>query len=366
MGAALWMYGIGMVASLAICVLLVATKDHHGHLSLDSTLGVQKIHHAPTPRVGGVAIVGGLILGLLAAGVQVRDVLVPLAAAGLPAFAVGLWEDLTKRVRVRTRLALTMASGLLGCVLTGVTLSRVNVVGVDTLLATVLPLSYLFTAFAVAGAVNAFNIIDGFNGLAGGVAMVSLCALAALAGEAGDTVLVQVALLVVAVVGGFLLVNFPLGKIFLGDGGAYSLGFLIAWLAILVPMRNPSISVWATLLACAYPILETGFSIVRRSRRDRSPGDADRLHLHSLVQRRIIGRLMPNASMLARNSATGAAMWCAAIIPALLAIACARNSLALALCFALCAFGYSAVYARLTQFRWCFRAATLTPEASAA
>jgi UDP-N-acetylmuramyl pentapeptide phosphotransferase/UDP-N-acetylglucosamine-1-phosphate transferase len=224
----------------------------------------------------------------------------------------------------------------------------------------------LFTAFAVAGAANAFNIIDGFNGLAAGVAIVCLMALAALGMQAGDATLVEACLLLAAVTLGFLAVNFPFGKIFLGDGGAYLLGFLIGWVAVLLPMRNPAISVWATLLACAYPILETGFSILRRQRRDRSPGDADRLHLHSLVQRRVISRIFPNASMLARNSATGAVMWCAAVLPALLALRYSGNSLALAACFVLCAFGYSAVYARLTQFRWCFRAATLTPEASAA
>jgi len=358
--------GIAWFASFAICVLLVVTKSHHGHLSMDSAIGVQKIHEAPTPRIGGLAVAGGLLIGLAVAGPAARSVLLPMLLAALPAFLIGLWEDVTKRVRVRTRLGVTMLSGLLGWIITGVSLTRVNVPGMDYVLSTVLPISVLFTAFAVTGAANAFNIIDGFNGLSSGVAIVCLSALAAIAGRAGDIPMVYACAFIGAAALGFLLVNFPWGKIFLGDGGAYLLGFLIGWIAVWLPMRNHGISVWATLLACAYPILETGFSIWRRSRRDRSPGDADRLHLHSLVQRRVVVKLFPQASGLVRNSMTGALMWCAALVPAVLAAQFPSNSALLAVCFALCALGYSAVYARLTQFRWCFRAATLATEASAA
>jgi UDP-N-acetylmuramyl pentapeptide phosphotransferase/UDP-N-acetylglucosamine-1-phosphate transferase len=328
---------IGGFASFAICLLLVATKSHHGHLSLDSAIGVQKIHEAPTPRIGGVAVMGGLVIGLVFADAPARSILVPMLAAAIPAFAVGLWEDVTKRVRVRTRLGITMASGLLGWAITGASLTRVNVIGIDLVLANVAPIAVVFTAFAVAGAANSFNIIDGLNGLSAGVAIVCLSALAAIAASAGDTAVLQACAFV----------------------GVATLGFLIGWLAIWLPMRQPAISVWATLLVCAYPILETGFSILRRRRRDRSPGDADRLHLHSLVQRRVVARLFPNASGLMRNSVTGAFMWLAALVPALLATRFPGNTAMLAICFALCGLAYSAIYARLTQFRWCFRPATL-------
>ncbi|MGE4243488.1 MraY family glycosyltransferase [Ramlibacter sp.] len=345
---------------------MVVTQAHHGHLSLDSTIGVQKMHHAPTPRVGGIALAAGLAMGFIVAPATARPVLLPMLAAAIPAFAVGLWEDLTKRVSVRTRLAVTMSSGLLAWALTGISLTRVNVPGIDYALAAFVPLSVLFTAFAVSGAANAFNIIDGFNGLSGGVAVVCLSALASIAAQAGDAAMVQVCMLLAMATLGFLLVNFPFGKIFLGDGGAYLVGFLIGWVAVALPMRNAEVSVWATLLACAYPILETGFSIYRRSRRDRSPGDADRLHLHSLVLRRVTSKLLPRTSSLVRNSATGAIMWAAALVPALLAVQYPGNTAMLAGTFLLCALGYSAIYARLTQFRWCFRPATLATEASAA
>lgn len=348
----------GLATSFLVCVVLVITQSHHGHLSMDSTIGVQKVHASPTPRVGGVAIAAGLFCATFWISAELRALWLPLMLAAAPAFIMGLWEDVSKRVPVSTRLLATMASGLLACWLTGMVLKRVDVPVVDMLF-TYLPFAILFSAFAVSGAANAVNIIDGFNGLSGGAVIVSASAMGFMSYQTGDFALVEVAAVVVAVTLGFLVVNFPFGKIFLGDGGAYALGFLLGWMAIMLPVRNPEISVWATLLACAYPILETLFSIVRRRRRARSPGAADRLHLHSLVSRRLVAKWWPRANTLAQNSLTGALMWSAALLPAILALQWPTSSSALALSFAMCALVYSAVYARLTQFRWCISPATL-------
>ena len=348
----------GLLTSFVVCVVLVLTQSHHGHFSLDSTIGVQKVHANPTPRVGGVAIAAGLFVATFWISSNLQVLWLPLLLAAAPAFIMGLWEDLSKRVPISTRLLATMASGLLACWLTGMVLPRVNVPVVD-LLFTYWPIAVLFSAFAVSGAANAVNIIDGFNGLSGGAVIISAAALGVLAYHTGDLAMVEVAAVVVAVTLGFLIVNFPMGKIFLGDGGAYTLGFLLGWMAIMLPARNAEVSVWATLLACAYPILETLFSIVRRRRRARSPGAADRLHLHSLVSSRLVAKWWPKASPLAKNSATGALMWIVALVPAVLAVQWPTQSGVLALSLALCALAYSAVYARLTQFRWCINPATL-------
>ena len=118
------------------------------------------------------------------------------------------------------------------------------------------------------------------------------------------------------------------------------------------------------MLVCGYPILEVLFSILRRRRRNLSPGDPDRLHLHSLVKRRLVRRLMPRAGNLSRNSVTGAIMWLAALLPAFIAVQWPTDTFRLVMGFGLCALVYSAVYARLTQFRWCFRPATLAFKAA--
>ncbi len=343
----------GAVALLVV-LLLVATQDWHGHLSMDFTSGVQKFHTSPTPRIGGLAIALGMLGGYLLASPDAQSLLGPMILAGSPAFVLGLMEDITKRVSVRARLLATMGCGVLGWAITGYAITDANLVGLDWLLGYTV-LSVAFTAFAVGGIANAVNIIDGFNGLAAGTVLIILCAFGLMAAEVGDLALARTALILGGAVVGFALLNWPLGKIFLGDGGAYFVGFGLAWMAVLMLVRHPEISAWAPMLACGYPVLEVLFSIVRRRRRRTSAGAADRLHLHSLINRRVVRRLLPHSSNLVRNSATGAIMWVAALLPAMIAINSPTSTPVLVLGFVVCALAYSTIYARLTQFHWCLR-----------
>jgi UDP-N-acetylmuramyl pentapeptide phosphotransferase/UDP-N-acetylglucosamine-1-phosphate transferase len=349
--------------SLLAALLVVFTGRWHGHYTSDSIFGVQKFHTDPTPRVGGIAILAGLLVGYGLARPDRKALLGPLMLAGIPAFAFGLLEDLTKRVSVRARLLATMGCGVLGWAITGYSITDVNVPGIDWLLGYT-AISVLFTAFAVGGIANAVNIIDGFNGLAAGVVIIILAAFGMILMAFGDADLARVCLILASAVVGFLLVNWPLGKIFLGDGGAYLLGFGLAWLAVLMLHRHVEVSAWAPMLVCGYPILEVVFSIFRRRRRNLSPGDPDRIHLHSLVKRRLTRAWLPRASNLVRNSVTGAIMWLAALLPAALAVQWPTNTPVLVVGFGGCALAYAVLYARLTQFRWCFSARTLAPQLS--
>ena len=143
----------GLVA-FAVALLIVLTKDRHGHLSIDTQIGIQKFHTDPTPRVGGIAIACGVIVGYFFAPIEVQTLLWPLLLAGIPAFAFGLLEDVTKRVSVRTRLLATMFCGVLGWAITGFAITRVNVPGLDWMLDFTF-FSVAFTAFAVGGVANA-------------------------------------------------------------------------------------------------------------------------------------------------------------------------------------------------------------------
>ena len=353
----------GTVA-LLVAILLVRTQNWHGHLSMDSEHGVQKFHTSPTPRVGGIAIAAGILAGYLVAHPSEKTLLGPLIMAGIPAFAFGLLEDVTKRVSVRTRLLATMGCGVLGWAITGYSITDANLPGLDWLLGFTV-FSVLFTAFAVGGIANAINIIDGFNGLAAGAVVIVLTSFGVMSIALGDQNLAFVCLILAGAMVGFLLVNWPMGKIFLGDGGAYFVGFSIAWLAVLILHRHTEVSAWAPMLACGYPIMEVGFSFVRKAKRDgHHPGQPDRVHLHMLVKRRLVHALLPNASNLARNSATGAIMWFAALVPAVIAVSWPTHTLILVLGFVVCALLYTAAYTRLTQFRWFWAAWTISSSKS--
>ncbi len=342
--------GIALLAGL----VLLATSGGHGIWSLDSRAGVQKNHTAPTPRIGGIAVLAGVLAGWAYSPSEAsQNLLCGLILAGMPAFTFGLAEDLSEQVSVRARLLATMSCGVLGYLFTGHSIAVVQVPGLDWLLGFTL-LSVAFTALAVSGVANAINIIDGMNGLACGSVIIILGSFALMSQALGDAALMQTCLVLGAATLGFMPLNWPAGKLFLGDGGAYFLGFGVAWVAVLLLCRHPEISAWAPLLVCSFPVLEVLFSVRRRYRRGRPIDAPDRLHLHSLVKRRLVRRLLPNSSHLARNSATGAAMWGVGLVPAYIAFHCYTNTPALALGLALFALMYFVVYTRLVRFRWCF------------
>lgn len=346
------------VASLCTCIFLVLTKSWHGSLSIDSTDGVQKFHTKPTPRIGGIAVAIGVLAGFAAsshdaAAAEKRTILSAILLAGMPAFIFGLLEDLTKRVSVRTRLLATMASGVLGWGITGIALTHIGVPGLDWLLGFTF-FSVLFTAFAVGGVANAINIIDGFNGLTAGVSLIMLTAFGLIARQVGDIALAFTCLVIAAAVAGFFVINWPRGKIFLGDGGAYFLGFALAWIAVLLPERNPSVSPWSSLLICSYPITEVAFSIYRRRflREGYPATQPDAVHLHSLVNRRWAKKLWPNASITTQNGMTAPLLWLYALLSCSAAVFFYNNFwytfCALVISFVF----YLLMYHKLAFFRW--------------
>jgi UDP-N-acetylmuramyl pentapeptide phosphotransferase/UDP-N-acetylglucosamine-1-phosphate transferase len=346
--AAAW----GFASSFALCVLLVLTKPWHGALTMDFTDGVQKFHTAPTPRIGGIPIVLGLIVAWGKAPTDIQNMLTPIMFAGMPAFIFGVAEDITKRVGVLQRLLATMGSGLLAWWITDYSLSRVDIWGVDWLMKYTL-VSVIFTAFAVGGVANAINIIDGFNGLASTMSTLAFIGYAMIAWQVGDHSLAGVALVCAACVWGFFWVNWPFGKIFLGDGGSYFIGFALAWVAVLLIERNPSVSTFAALLVCVHPVTEVLFSIFRRRIKQQHPGHPDRLHFHSLIKQRYVRRWFGSLSNAVRNSITGVLVGFMTLTAIAMANLLQANMLAsLAGLFAL-SLGYVAIYARMVRFRWC-------------
>jgi UDP-N-acetylmuramyl pentapeptide phosphotransferase/UDP-N-acetylglucosamine-1-phosphate transferase len=345
--AAVW----GFAGSFAICVFLVLTKRWHGALSMDHTEGVQKFHTAPTPRVGGIPIVLALIVAWGKAPDDVKELLTPILFAGMPAFLFGVAEDITKRVGVTQRLLATMASGVLAWWITDYSLSRVDVWGVDWLLHYTL-VSVIFTAFAVGGIANSINIIDGFNGLASGMSTLAFIGFGMIAWQVGDHALAGVSIVLAACVWGFFWVNWPFGKIFLGDGGSYFIGFSLAWVSVLLIERNSAVSAFAPLVICAHPITEVLFSIYRRNYKKLHPGHPDRLHLHSLVKQRYVRRWFEGYSNRVRNSITGALVASITVVSVVIANLTYDNTLfSVAFCV-LMALGYVVIYKRMVRHRW--------------
>jgi UDP-N-acetylmuramyl pentapeptide phosphotransferase/UDP-N-acetylglucosamine-1-phosphate transferase len=207
----------------------------------------------------------------------------PLLIAALPVFVIGLLEDVTHRVSPRHRLLAALISAALASAFAQGVVSRLDLPYIDGWLA-YLPFSVPLTLLMVGGACNAFNIIDGNHGLAGGTALLLFLGVAILAWNVGDSLVLAQAGGILGALVGFLLWNYPRGKIFLGDAGAYFVGFIYAQLSIQLIGRNTEISAWFVIALAAYPIVETLYSIYRRKFvRHAAAMQPDGLHLHSLL-----------------------------------------------------------------------------------
>lgn len=278
---------VGFLASFLVCVLTLLTRQWHERFTIDSHVGPQKVHIKPTPRVGGVGLLVGFWLATGLATPPVRSLLTVIGLAAIPALLAGLAEDLSKNIPWRPRLLATAVSGVAFCLASGYSVTRLDFPLVDYLFE-IPGFPIAFAAFALCGLANAINVIDGVNGLAPGTVLLQLGTLTIVAQHASDAVLVSLGIALAGVVAGFFVVNFPLGYVFAGDGGAYFLGLLMACFAILLPERNPSVSPWVSFATLAYPVVEMSVSVYRKGRRQStSPAQPDKLHLHLLVFREL-------------------------------------------------------------------------------
>jgi UDP-N-acetylmuramyl pentapeptide phosphotransferase/UDP-N-acetylglucosamine-1-phosphate transferase len=338
--------------SILFCGLILLTHRYHQPLFkgviLDFDSGTQHIHEKSVPRIGGLAIFLSLFITVFFLPLPLLEkeltFLSYLILASIPAFGFGFIEDFTQRVSVGMRLWGTIMAGVIACLIFRTSIHNIGVPSLDLLLANPF-FAIAFTAFSVSGISNAMNMIDGLNGLASTTCTFIMLTIAWMAFKAGDFSFVFILLLFLAALIGFLIFNWPYGKIFLGDGGAYFLGFIIAWLGIFLVQRNPQISPLAILVLCTYPISETLFSIIRRIAKRRSAGQPDREHLHQLVFLKVRAYLISRGySGHAANSLTGVLVSLSVIPCAVLAITYQEQTKALIACFFALALGYAVLY----------------------
>jgi UDP-GlcNAc:undecaprenyl-phosphate GlcNAc-1-phosphate transferase len=249
------LFFICFLAALGINFLVVRFGASRMAWALDSNEGPQKMHRAPTPRIGGLSIYIPLVLVSLFGwsdeiernhGVELSWLLC-LAAA--PLFATGLVEDITKRVRIKMRLGVAFVAGALAFYLVDAQINHLDISFLDPFIA-IGVVSLLFTAFAIAGVANAYNIIDGLNGLASMVAIIALIAIGIVAIWVEDRTLAYAALWMIGAVLGFFLWNYPKGLIFWAMVAPTPLAFgwppFRSWWSRAILLYHPGLRCWST------------------------------------------------------------------------------------------------------------------------
>ena len=288
-------YATLFFVSFILCLIIILSSGYgFSRRGEGDETAVQSAHSGFVPRVGGLAIYISILvlIPLLSFGFIPLSVVFDLDAdqitllilSAAPVFSIGLAEDLGHEMSPKARLKASAVSSFIAILLFKVWLVSLGIPGVDTLLMFA-PVGILFTIFATVGVVNSFNLIDGLNGLSSYVTVSVAFSLSIIAFKAGNVQVSTFLVLVVAAVLGFLVLNFPFGKIFLGDGGAYALGHLLVWSVIILINDATDVSAFAILLVFFWPVADTGLAIWRRWRLGNPTDRPDRLHFHQLAMR---------------------------------------------------------------------------------
>ena len=278
---ALFYLAYSCLAAFLMCWFII---NHGGLFLLNKNKHLdlpQKIHNGSVSRLGGLSIATGILICVPYLALDFTILSIGIIA--ILVYSIGLYEDLTHSISAKKRLIIIAILSLLTTHNQNLSIVRIDIYTIDLLLEISI-FSIIFSSFAITGIINAFNIIDGLNGLASILGIIAIATITCIANQHNLIHNVQFNLIVMFAIAGFLLWNIPYGKIFLGDGGAYLIGFIVACNAIYMSNKIPDISPWFFIIICIYPIVETIFSIYRRLRlKNNRALNPDFDHLHSLI-----------------------------------------------------------------------------------
>jgi UDP-GlcNAc:undecaprenyl-phosphate GlcNAc-1-phosphate transferase len=264
---------LAMSVTMVLMPLLMRWAVPLGFLDMPEA---RKVHTTPVPRIGGVAMGGGIFAALFLGGSSNHSMLALLAGIAI-LLCFGVWDD-RHSLGAAPKFA-GQALAALGVILWGgVSIASLNFSDrIDLPVWAALPLTFFF----LLGGTNAFNLADGLDGLAGGMAMLCFCGTALLAFTVDNAAIGSVAVVFVGAVIGFLRFNTHPARVFMGDSGSQVLGFSTAVLAILLTQDlQAPLSTALPLLLMGMPIIDTVTVMTERLIARRSPFKADRRHLH--------------------------------------------------------------------------------------
>jgi UDP-GlcNAc:undecaprenyl-phosphate GlcNAc-1-phosphate transferase len=246
-------------------------------------------HEGIIPRIGGLGIIFGFALTYLLCFLMLDEgdnrslTHYAIFAGGLASFLLG-WVDDVHPLGAKLKLAgqILIACFAYAC---GLTIDRVGIPFTDIALELGI-LGFGLTVIWIVAIMNLINLIDGLDGLAGGIGLMLMVLLAFLAYQANVTISLILSLGMTGALVGFLFHNFPPAKVYLGDSGAYLVGFVIAALSLLNYEKGTILAALiAPVLALALPIADVGYAILRRALRGLPLFRADREHIHHRLLR---------------------------------------------------------------------------------
>ena len=242
---------------------------------------IQSLHEGTVLRLGGVSIYLALLLSFFFSSSMTQDFISNISFSLLPLFLISLREDLKHDVKPYYRLLFAGLSACIAIYFSG-TIQNIDLPFLSFLFQSPIFL-FILTVTAFAAMTHGFNMIDGLNGLAVFTYWAILTSIYVMSSQIADHIFQELIWLGLSLPLGFFIFNYPFGKIFLGDTGAYLLGFISSALIIYFFNAHPQLLSWQAILILIYPVTEVLYTFVRRLMEGLSPFEADNRHLHTFV-----------------------------------------------------------------------------------
>lgn len=247
--------------------------EHVGAMDIPNE---RKVHTKPMPRLGGLAIYFGFLLGYMLFG-EHSLIMNAILIGSFIIVLTGVIDDI-KPLTAATKFIGQLAAALIVVCYGNLLLRDVSAFGIYINFSW---LSYPITVFFILGCINCMNLIDGLDGLAGGISAIYFLTIGIIAAIGGSTGLDFVLSFVMfGATLGFLVHNFYPASIFMGDSGSMFLGFIISVVALLGFKNVTMTSLIIPLLVLAIPILDTLFAIIRRALKGQNIAKPDKFHIH--------------------------------------------------------------------------------------
>jgi len=254
---------------------------HHKFKSLKSYQGVQRVHQGEVSRLGGViAFVGLATYSLFCSNGIGMSYIFAIICSSIPLLIIAVKEDLFHSTTPAQRLVGMIITVVMFFLIYPVNFPVIDLPVFGNLLNQSNLAVWIFFSFAMVVIMNGNNLIDGANGLMPMTTLIQILCLFYLSHSVDDfysevrLVLSAIPLLI------FILFNYPWGKIFMGDFGAYFYGLIISTNTIIFFGDHPELPTWGAVLILFYPAFELLFSVIRKKIQKLDPTKPDNHHLH--------------------------------------------------------------------------------------
>ena len=300
---------------------------------------IQRVHLNEIPRFGGFVIYC-FLCGLFFFNYIKEPFVSNLLISSAPFIFVSFKEDLFHNTSPKLRLISMLISCLIFFYINPIEFPAIDIPFVGDLIA-FYPVGIIFFTFSIMVVMNGMNLIDGMNGLFSFTALFQLFTIGFLAYNYKDTEMLYIVQIFSIPLLLFLFFNFPFGKIFAGDLGAYFFGFVNGLLIIYFFGKHPNLLTWLAVLILFYPCAELLFSYYRKLKNKLSPFHPDNKHLHTLINKRIYKKLKNKTFANSLSTLSLLLFW---LLPFLIIINIHQNTFLIFFCLIIFSYIYIYLY----------------------